>query len=83
MTDFNEQMFDTIVHDIDKSIKKAIFSIDDIELSKMKLMKNINKKPYESAELNDFVNSMKTTIDKVKFNKKYFRWKINRFTWKN
>jgi len=73
MTDFNEQMFDTIVHDIDKSIKKAIFSIDDIELSKMKLMKNINKKPYESAELNDFVNSMKTTIDKVKFNKKYFR----------
>lgn len=78
MTDFNEQMFDTIVRDIDKSIKKASFSIDDIELSKMNLMKNINKKPYESAELNDVVNSMKTTIDKVKFNKKYFRGVANK-----
>lgn len=73
MTDFNEEIFDTIVRDIDKSIKKATFSIDDIELTKMNLMKDINKKPYESAELNDVVNSMKTTIDKVNFNKKYFR----------
>jgi hypothetical protein len=73
MTDFNEKMYDTIIRDIDKSIKKSTFSIDDIELVRMDLMKSINKKPYESAELNDVTNSLKTNIDKVKFNKKYFR----------
>jgi hypothetical protein len=78
MTDFDERVYDTIIHDIDKFIKKKTLSIDDIEYARNNLMKDINKKPYESAQLNDTTNSLKSTIDKIKFDKKYFKKVANK-----